>query len=270
MPHMSVHPNAAARFSLAGKIAWITGGAGLLGSAVCRGLAEQGAHVVVCDVRPEEAQKLADALKADGLAAEPMTLDIGDESAVGVRTDELVSRHGRIDVLVNMAFFYTKTPWEQMSTEQWEKGMRVTLTGAFLIGRECARVMKAQKRGSMIQFSSMYGVVSPDPRMYPPRYNVNPIDYGVAKAGVLQMVRYQAVMLAPYNVRVNAIVPGPFPYPWSQGADTEFVDKLASKVPMGRVGQAQEMAGAVIFLASDASSYITGTHIAVDGGWTAW
>jgi NAD(P)-dependent dehydrogenase (short-subunit alcohol dehydrogenase family) len=270
MSQSNPHAAAYARFNLEGRVALVTGGAGLLGSAVCRGLAEHGAHVVVSDVRQDEAQNLASSLSTGGMSAEPVTLDIADERAVAEALAQLLDRHGRIDVLVNMAFFYTKTPWDQITTQQWEQGMRVTLTGAFLISRQCAAAMKKQRRGSIIQFSSMYGLVSPDPRMYPPRYSVNPIDYGVAKAGVLQMVRYQAVMLAPYNVRVNAIVPGPFPYPWSQGADKEFVDKLASKTPMGRVGQAHEIAGAVIFLASDAASYVTGTQIVVDGGWTAW
>lgn len=270
MSQPTLHPNAVARFGLGGKVALVTGGGGLLGTAVCRGLAEHGAHVVVTDIRQEVAEQLASSITEDGLSAEARALDVGSESAVAGAIQELAGKHARIDILVNMAFFYSGAPWEQITTEQWEKGMRVTLTGAFLIGRECAKVMKAARRGSMIQFSSMYGVVSPDPRMYPPRYNVNPIDYGVAKAGVLQMVRYQAIMLAPHNVRVNAIVPGPFPYPWSQGADTEFVEKLAGKVPLGRVGNAAEIAGAVIFLASDAASFITGTQIVVDGGWTAW
>jgi NAD(P)-dependent dehydrogenase (short-subunit alcohol dehydrogenase family) len=116
----------------------------------------------------------------------------------------------------------------------------------------------------------MYGKLSPDPSIYGPKYNVNPVDYGVAKAGILQMVRYQAVMLGRKGVRVNSIIPGPFPNPAGQGADKEFVDKLSKKVPLGRVGKAKEIAGAVVFLASDASSFITGTEIVIDGGWTIW
>ena len=124
--------------------------------------------------------------------------------------------------------------------------------------------------GSIVHFSSMYGVVSPDPRMYPATQAVNPIDYGVAKAGILQLVRYQAVQLAPTGVRVNAIVPGPFPIPSTQGQDSEFMQRLRAKVPMGRVGNPKEIVGAVVFLVSDAASYVTGTQIVVDGGWTAW
>ena len=116
----------------------------------------------------------------------------------------------------------------------------------------------------------MYGKVSPDPRMYAPNINVNPIDYGVAKAGILQMVRYQAVMWAPYGVRVNSVVPGPFPNLSNYNNSPEFIKKQIDKVPMGRVGRPEEIVGAVIFLASDAASFVTGTEIVVDGGWTAW
>jgi NAD(P)-dependent dehydrogenase (short-subunit alcohol dehydrogenase family) len=116
----------------------------------------------------------------------------------------------------------------------------------------------------------MYGLVSPDPRMYPPTQRMNPIDYGVAKAGILQLVRYQAVVLAPQRVRVNAIAPGPFPMPDTHGTDDQFMSRLCGKVPLGRVGKPDEITGPVVFLASDASSFVTGTNIVVDGGWTAW
>lgn len=265
-----LHSNAIARFDLRGRTAWVVGGAGVLGTAVCRGLAEHGAHVVLAEIHRERADDLVASLRADGLSAEAVQLDAGDESAIVRCADDIVARRGEIAIAVNMAYFYTKTLMERMTTREWEQGMRVTLTGAFLVGREAARVMRAHGRGgSIIQFSSMYGVVSPDPRMYPPHHQVNPIDYGVAKAGILQLVRYQAVMLAPERIRVNAVVPGPFPNPNTQG-DAEFLQALSNKSPMGRVGNPAEMAGAVVYLASDASSYVTGTQIVVDGGWTAW
>ncbi len=267
---MTTHPQAVARFDLSGRTAWVVGGAGLLGAPVCRALAEHGAHVIISDIRGDRGQSLAGELSSAGLSAESTTLDVADESAIVRLTDDLVERRGRIHILVNMAYFYTMTDMDKMTTHEWEEGLRVTLTGAFVLGREGGRVMKSQGGGSIIQFSSMYGLVSPDPRIYPPRHKVNPIDYGVGKAGVLQMVRYQAVMLAPYKVRVNAIVPGSFPDPTTQGADPDFERKLSDKCPMGRVGQPPEVAGAVVYLASDASSFVTGTRIVIDGGWTAW
>lgn len=265
-----MHPRAIQRFDLTGRLIWAPGGAGLLGSAVCRALAEHGAHVVVSDVRHDNALKLADSLKEEGLKAEALELDVGREESITSCCQSIVAKHQRIDACVNMTFRYVKSTWDKMTTAEWEHGMRVSLTGAFLITRECGKVMQSQGRGSIVHFSSMYGVVAPDPRMYPPPMAPNPIDYGAAKAGVSQIVRYMACALAEKNVRVNGIVPGPFPYPWSQQKDDDFMTRLKSKVPMGRFGNADEIAGAVVFLCSDAASYVTGTQIVVDGGWTAW
>jgi NAD(P)-dependent dehydrogenase (short-subunit alcohol dehydrogenase family) len=268
--NMTVHPQAAQRFDLSGKVAWVIGGAGLLGTEVCRALAEHGAHVIVSDNRADRGDALAATLRDTGLIADACTADIGDESQIVALTRDLAARHGKLDVLVNMTYFYTKKPWIELSAADFDACMRVSLTGAFVATREVGKLMQRQGGGSIVHFSSMYGVVSPDPQMYPDSQAVNPIDYGVAKAGILQLVRYQAVQLARDGVRVNAIVPGPFPIPSTQGQDSEFMRRLRNKVPMGRVGNAPEIAGAVVFLASDASSYVTGTQITVDGGWTAW
>jgi NAD(P)-dependent dehydrogenase (short-subunit alcohol dehydrogenase family) len=258
------------RFALTDKVAWVLGGAGLLGTEVCRALSEHGARVIVSDVREDLASALVAELRRSDLAADSIPVDIGNEAEVIDTTANIGAKYGRLDVMVNMTYFYTKKPWDQLTAADFDAGMRVTLTGAFVATREVGKVMRQQRRGSIIHFSSMYGVVSPDPQMYPDSQAVNPIDYGVAKAGILQMVRYQAVQLAPLGVRVNAIVPGPFPIPSTQGQDTEFMKRLQAKVPMRRVGQPTEIAGAVVFLASDAASYVTGTQITVDGGWTAW
>jgi len=267
---MSAHENATRRFDLSGKTAWVPGGAGLLGSAVCRALAEHGARVVIADLRPEAAEKAAEDLVRDGLDAEGQALDIGDEAAVIRAVDDIVSAHSRLDCMVNMTYASSGVRMEAMTAAQWEQGMRVSLTGAFVATREAGRVMAVGGGGSIVHFSSMYGTVSPDPRMYPPSQPPNPVDYGVAKAGLLQLVRYQAVFMADRGVRVNAIVPGPFPNPEAQGADPEFLTLLLKKTPMGRVGLPEEIAGAVVFLCSGAASYVTGTQVVVDGGWTAW
>jgi len=267
---MSANPHAVARFDLTGKVAWVIGGAGLLGSEVSRALAEHGAQVIVSDSRADRGDALAAALRDSGLKVETIAADIGVEAQIVAMTGDLESKYGKIDVMVNMAYFYTKKPWVELSAADFDACMRVSLTGAFVASREVGKLMHRQGGGSIVHFSSMYGVVSPDPQMYPSSQAVNPIDYGVAKAGILQMVRYQAVQLARSGVRVNAIVPGPFPIPYTQGQDDEFMRRLRNKVPMGRVGNAPEIAGAVVFLASDAASFVTGTQIAVDGGWTAW
>ncbi len=258
------------RFDLTGKVALVVGGGGYLGVPVCRALAQHGAYVVVADVRKKAAEKASELLADEGFSVEAVSLDISDEDVVKAAVDDIVNSHGGLDIAVNSTAHSTGKPMDQMTLADLEKGLRVSLSGAFVLSREAGRVMVAQGSGSIIQFGSMYGKVSPDPRIYAPNYNVNPIDYGAAKAGISQMVRYQAVMLGPKGVRVNTVIPGPFPNPVGQGGNAEFVKKLSDKVPMARVGDAEEIVGAVVFLASDAASFITGAEIVVDGGWTAW
>lgn len=257
-------------FDLSGKIACVVGGGGYLGGPVCEALARHGAHVVVADRRIDAAEQVRQRLAGAGLPAEALDLDCTDEPAVADAVDRIVGQHGHLDVMVNAAAFSTGKTMDKMTLDDWQAGTRVTLGGAFLLGREAGRVMVAQGGGSIIQFGSMYGLVSPDFRVYGDDVPPNPPDYEAAKAGILQLVRYQAVCWAPHGVRVNAVVPGPFPNPAGMGDDRPFVDRLARRVPMGRVGRAEEIPGAVVFLASDAASYVTGTSIIVDGGWTAW
>lgn len=257
-------------FDLSGRVALVAGGGGYLGGPVCEALARQGAHVIVADRRLDEAQAACARLAAEGLRAEAVLLEVTDEPAVAAALDRIQSAHGRLDVVVNATAWSSGKPMRDMTLDDWQAGVRVTLGGAFVLAREAGRVMVPRACGSIIQFGSMYGLVSPDPRIYAPNWTVNPADYGAAKAGILQLVRYQAVMWAPHGVRVNAVAPGPFPNPAGQGADAEFVARLSQRVPLGRVGRAEEIAGAVVYLASDASSYVTGTCLVVDGGWTAW
>lgn len=167
---------------------------------------------------------------------------------------------------MNFAHHASGAGFDELTAAQWQEGLRVSLVGAFLVGRAAARHMQAG--GSIVQLGSMYGIVSPDPADYPDGMPVNPPDYGAAKAGVLQLVRSQAVQLGPRGIRVNAVVPGPFPGPAAR-ADAEFMRRLAARVPLGRIGEPDEVAGAVVFLCSSASSFVTGSSLVVDGGWTA-
>lgn len=254
-------------FSLEGTVAWVPGGSGALGSVVSQGLAEHGAHVVVSARTAEKADAVASNIRDAGFSAESLSLDVGDERAVQEQADHIFSRHGRLDSCINLAYKSTGKSFADLTTEDWEAGMRVSSTGAFLVARAAGNVMS--EGGTIVQFSSMYGTVSPDPRAYPEAQSVNPPDYGFAKAGIQQLVRYQAVALAPRGIRVNSISPGPFPGAKPQ-ADAEFMTRLAARVPLGRIGQPEELIGAVVFLCSNASSFVTGANIAVDGGWTAW
>ncbi len=237
---------------------------------MCEALACHGARVVISDKRPAEADEAVKAMKDKGLHADAIAVDLAEEQSVIDASSEILKRFGRLDVGINAATYSTGKLMEKMSVAEWEAGLKITLTGAFIWSRHLGGIMAERGGGSIIQFSSMYGKVSPDPRIYTPPLTVNPVDYGVGKAGLLQLVRYQAVAWGPKKVRVNAIVPGSFPTPANPMLDDEFVGRLSLKAPMGRVGHASEIAGAVVFLASDASSFVTGTHIVVDGGWTAW
>lgn len=255
------------RFDLTGSVVWVPGGAGALGRVVSRGLAEHGAHVVIAGRSLERAETSAAQIRALGLSAEARQLDVADDDAVNAQATAIVADHGQLNACVNLAYRSTGKTFEQLTSAEWLEGLEASALGAFLVARAAGRVIAPG--GSIVQFSSMYGVVSPDPRAYPAGQSVNPPDYGFAKAGILQLVRYQAVQLAPTNVRVNAIVPGPFPGEKAQ-SDQEFIDRLSSRVPLGRIGDAEELIGAVVFLCSRASSFVTGTSITVDGGWTAW
>lgn len=263
----SINENAHARFDLSGTVAWVPGGSGLLGASVSRALAEHGAHVVVSGRNAENLTKTVTDLVETGLSAEALPLDITNETEVESASDSIVSRHGRLDSCVNLAYRSTGKSYKELTAADWEAGLHVTATGAFVVSRAAGRVM--ENGGSIVQFSSMYGVVSPDPRNYPDTVPMNPPDYGFAKAGVLALVRYQAVQLASQGVRVNAVVPGPFPGPGAR-ANPGFTELLSARVPLGRTGLPSELGGAVIFLCSPAASFITGTSIVVDGGWTAW
>jgi NAD(P)-dependent dehydrogenase (short-subunit alcohol dehydrogenase family) len=252
-------------FSLKGKKIMVAGGAGYLGSAVCRGLAEQGAEVIVADINAAGIEECIEKIRSEfpSSAVTGVVLDIGNEDSI----KEAVAKAGALDSAINATFYLPGKTVEELTVEEFDRSMHVNLTGAFIFARECASAMKSG--GSITMFSSMYGLVSPDPRVYEPPMKPNPIDYGVAKAGITQMVRYLAVHYGPRGIRVNGIAPGPFPNPKAQ-EDRGFIERLSSKTAIGRIGQAAEIAGAVAFLVSDEASYVTGEILSVNGGWTAW
>lgn len=257
-------------FNLSGKVAVVVGGAGYLGWGVCRGLAEQGASVVVADLNAERAGELAAELKGIGGAGRSGTMpfDVQQEAAGETLCKQVCGEYGQLDILVNATYAPQGNTFDGMSADAFAFTLRGNVACCFTLARCAKEYMK--KGGSVILFSSMYGRVSPDPRVYQTPMSPNPIEYGVAKAGIEQMIRYLAVTWAPDGIRVNGVAPGPFPNSKVQRDHPEFVKRLADKVPMGRIGKAGEMAGAVAFLASDASSFMTGQVLAIDGGWTVW
>ena len=254
---------------MTGKVCIVTGGIGYLGRENVKILQDFGATVVCADIRDSEDRwkDSENAAKADFVAC-----DISSTESIAACFKTVYEKYGRIDVLVNCATYGAghgkDSQIEFMSDEIWFDGIDGSLSSVFRATREVIPYMK-EKGGSIINYSSMYGVVSPDLRIYGDNPQKQPPNYGAGKAGVAQLTRYCACALAEYNIRVNSVTPGPFPNPANQ-TDEEFNAKLASKTMLGRFGKSYEIAGAILLLASDASSFMTGSNITVDGGWTAW
>jgi len=256
-------------FSLKGKVVIVTGGAGHLGTAISEGLAEAGANVVIASRDVAKCQKLAEALaKKYKIHAIGAALDIRSTPVVRDCFEKVNRETGAIDILINNAAF-GKGRFITMTDQDWEEGIDGTINAVFRCTQAALPYMEAQKKGVIINIASMYGIVSPDPRIYGDSGYDNPPNYGAGKAAILQFTRYLACHLAGKGIRVNAITPGPFPNPEVQ-KNQRFISNLKNKVPLGRIGQPGDLKGAVVFLASEASSYITGQNIVVDGGWTAW
>jgi NAD(P)-dependent dehydrogenase (short-subunit alcohol dehydrogenase family) len=257
-------------FDLSGKSALVAGGAGYLALPVCRGLLAHGANVRIADMSAERLKEAVDALQ-DEMGKERVAgtvFDISDEASVKGAVTTTIEQFGALDILINATWFHTGKALEALTPEEFDRSNRINLTGAFMLTREAADRMT--DGGAMVFYSSMYGLVAPDPSIYEQPMNCNPVEYGAAKAGVAQMVRYFAAAYGPRNIRVNGIAPGPFPFPQMTESDGDFVNRLANRTMLGRIGKQDETAGPVVFLASDEAAYVTGTVLPVDGGWTAW
>ena len=261
---------ALARFRLEGARALVTGASGHLGSAMVDALAEAGAALYLNgrNFGPLEAQR--DRLRAQGHDAEILRFDVMDRAA---RTHALRDV-ARLDVLVNLAYSGRAGTIAMAAPEDFAKAFESGVTAAFELTRECLpglrEAVRAKGGASVINIASMCGHVSPDPRLYGESGLNSPPWYGAAKGGLIQLTRYLACHLAPERIRVNAISPGPFPRTEIRAEKNDFIERLVQKVPLGRIGRPEEIAGPLLFLASDASSYVTGINLPVDGGWTAW
>jgi len=257
-------------FSLEKKIVLITGGAGYLGTSMSEALAEAGAIVIIASRSEKRCKALAEKLdKLYNTNCRGFLLDVTSQDCIKKVVESIIQEFGRIDILVNNASFSDPAKIEDMSCEQWINGMEGTINSVFRVSHVVIPRMITQRQGNIINISSMYGVVSPDPRIYGTSTFSNPANYSIGKAAILHFTRYYAVHLAPYGIRVNAISPGPFPHRKIQ-SEKWFMQNLSNKVPLGRIGQPDELKGAIIYLASSASSYVTGHNLVVDGGWTIW
>jgi 2-deoxy-D-gluconate 3-dehydrogenase len=268
------------KFSLAGRTALVTGGAGLLGRQFTRTLGEAGAKVVVADLDQKAAGEHAASLIEAGIDALAMGVDVTDPESVAQMVAETVNRFGSLDVIVNSAAMDPKfdpenlgrqsaNAFETYLLETWKQALDVNLTGMFLTCQASARQMLAQRSGVIINICSIYGLAGPDQRLYEQPDGTRfykPVYYPVSKAGVCGLTRYLAAYYAGKNIRVNALTPGGV----FNDHDASFTEKYTPKTMLGRMADIDELSGALLFLASDASSYMTGSNLVVDGGYTAW
>jgi NAD(P)-dependent dehydrogenase (short-subunit alcohol dehydrogenase family) len=269
-----------AKFDLKDRVAIITGGAGLLGRGYCHTLAAVGAHVVVADIDGDAAEKVAQEVQAaTGAEALACETDVSSPESVAAMAKATLARFDRVDILVNNAALDPKfdqehagehvNRFEDFPFKAWNEALAVNVTGMFLCAQAVSPAMLDADRGVIVNISSTYGLVGPDQRLYaregqPMQYK--PVTYTVSKAAVIGLTRYLATYFAGTKIRVNALTPGGV----FAGHDDEFVRRYSARTVLGRMADADEMSSALLFLVSDASSYMTGSNLVVDGGWTAW
>ena len=263
-----------ALFSLESKTAIVTGAAGHLGKGFSETLLAAGARVVLYG-RGEKLSKFAESLRGRyGKKVNHFRVDFYDEDSF---LKCLQAAGSEVDILVNNAYDFSEETgfnhpsgmMENMEKEKWMRGMEAGVWWAYLATREVLAGMKRQKKGSIVNVSSMYALVAPDPDLYEGTETFNPAHYGASKAGLIALTRYVASFYGKYNIRCNALVPGTFPNMEGKNRPAEgIVDKLKRKTVLGRVGLPNDLTGALIFLASNASSYMTGQSLVIDGGWT--
>ena len=255
-------------FSLKGKNVVLTGGCGNLGRIMAKHLLDFGANLFIVDVVDAAPAELSDKVNY-------IKCDLSNTESIHAMFQQ-VDAAGGLDVLINNAAWgggaggkkMTKTRMEDFDDETWAFGLDGVVGVTFRCTRESIPFFRKNGGGSIVNIASMYGVVAPDHSIYGDTGNNSPVTYGAGKAGVVQLTKYTASYLAKDGVRVNAITPGPFPK--VSATDPDFLKILQSKTMLGRTGDPNELAGALVLLCSDASSFMTGTNIVVDGGWTAW
>jgi NAD(P)-dependent dehydrogenase (short-subunit alcohol dehydrogenase family) len=268
------------KFDMTGKTALITGAAGLLGKQFSLALAQAGANVVLADLDGVLAAENANEIKEMGLNAMAVEVDITEPGSTKAMVEQALTAYGSLDVLVNSAALDPKfdstnaaaqdaNAFETYSLDSWRQALDVNLTGMFLASQAAVVPMLEQGQGVIVNICSMYGLVGPDQRLYERpdgTRQFKPVYYSVTKAGVLGFTRYLATYCAGKNIRVNALTPGGV----FNDHDEVFTEQYSARTVLGRMANLDEMNAAMLFLCSDASSYMTGSNLVVDGGWTAW
>ncbi|MEH7304899.1 SDR family oxidoreductase [Neobacillus drentensis] len=250
-------------FSLKGKTAIITGGGRGLGQQIAVAYAEAGANVVVCSRNLDACQQLTEALQEKGVRALALKCDVANRNEIQSVVDETMLEFGRIDILVNNSGTSWGAPALEMPEDKWDKVMDINLKAVFLFSQAVGKIMVEQKSGKIINIASIAGIGGQDPLV------MDAIGYSASKGAVITLTKDLAVKLAPYNVHVNAIAPGFFPTKMANAILDYSGEKILERTPAGRFGSDNDMKGPALFLASDASNYVYGHVLVVDGGTTA-
>jgi len=264
-------------FSLKNKVAIVTGAIGLIGKEHCKALSEAGANVVVADLNEDKCKEFAAILPTESLG---IYLDVTNPDSIKNLRDKVIEKFGHIDILVNNAAIndmfenpktsLEKSRFENYPIEMWENSISVNLTGTFkccqIIGHEMAK----QKKGNIINIASTYGIVAPNQDLYKNKNGkqlfYKPPAYSVGKSGVIGLTKYLAAYWGPYGIRVNSLSPGGV----ENNQDKFFIEQYSNRTPLKRMAKSNDFWGAIIFLASDASSYMNGANLVIDGGFTIW
>jgi len=263
-------------FDLTDRVIVVTGSAGQLGGEYCKALLAHGATVAGLDMWPDNPKSHVGDIESDRFAS--FVVDITDRESIEAALAAVLERFGRVDGLVNNAALDNPPgssgadvgPFEEFPLESWNRVLDVNLTGTFLTCQVFGGYMALNGGGSVVNISSIYGILSPDQRIYEYRHSeapfYKPVAYSASKSGVMNLTRYLATYWAPQKVRVNTLtLAGVF-----NDQDQQFLDGYTAKVPLGRMARQDEYNGAVVFLVSNASSYVTGSNLVVDGGYSAW
>lgn len=257
-------------FSLKDKIVMITGGAGHLGEAMTDILCEYGAIVIIASRNEQKNLELKTKLESK-YESEILVvkLDISDKNLIEEEVKQIVKRYGKIDVLINNSYYGAGEEFLKMTDDEWNIGIDGSINSCYRVSQVVLKYMKKLQKGKIINIASMYGMVAPDVSIYEGNEFYNPANYGVGKAGIIQLTKYIAAVYGKYGITCNSISPGPFPNLKVQ-ENKEFIENLSRKVPLGRVGRPDDLKGVILMLASNTSDYINGANIVVDGGWTIW
>lgn len=261
-------------FNLSGKVILITGGNGYLGKAMCEALAEYGATLLIASKNIVKNIELCNELnKKYGNKNEAYQIDLSNKDLINEKIQEIIKKYKKIDVLINNSYFGAGGKFHEMPYENWKKGIEGSLDTVFLCTKAVINKMLESKNGKIINIASMYGIVAPNVYdLYEgeecSKY-YNPINYGSGKAGIIQFTKYIAAVYGKEGIICNCISPGTFPSIEVQ-KNKLFVERLTEKVPLKRIGRPEDLKGAIVYLCSDASNYVNGHNLVVDGGWTIW